>query len=128
METNSYHDYLTCLNDVKFDVSAVLTLDLFATYALYGVKGCITSLISSDVLLPYQVCFHYLSHSWDHFIDWTTMHQSAHTGSRVRFLPAMYSFSGPTSLPQFDFGTPRTSDDLQKLTHYNRYVAIILGL
>lgn len=54
------------------------------------------------------------------------MHQSARTGSGLGFLPAMYSFSGPTSLPQFDFGTPRTSDDLHKLTMYDRYVAVIL--
>lgn len=53
------------------------------------------------------------------------MHQSAHASSGVGFLPAMYSFSGPTSLPQFDFGTPRTSDDLQKSRVSNRYVGNI---
>lgn len=53
------------------------------------------------------------------------MHQSAHANSGVGFLPAMYSFSGPTSLPQFDFGTPRASDDLQKSRVSNRYVGNI---
>lgn len=53
------------------------------------------------------------------------MHQSVRTGSGVGVLPAMYSFSGPTSLPQFDFGAQRTSDDLKKVTLYDRYVAVI---
>lgn len=53
------------------------------------------------------------------------MHQSGHTGSGVGFLPAMYSFSGPTSLTHFDFGTPCTSDDLQKPRLSDRYAANI---
>ncbi|XP_035514006.1 coiled-coil domain-containing protein 117 isoform X1 [Morone saxatilis] len=47
------------------------------------------------------------------------MHHSALTSSGVRFLPAMYSFSGPTSLPEFDLGHPSTSDHLQRATLSN---------
>lgn len=51
MNTNSYHDYLTCLNVIKIDVSsAVLTLDLFATWASFGVISCMNSLIASEIL------------------------------------------------------------------------------
>ncbi|XP_023136970.1 coiled-coil domain-containing protein 117 isoform X1 [Amphiprion ocellaris] len=42
------------------------------------------------------------------------MHHSAPSSSELRFLPAMYSFSGPTSLPEFDLGSPSTSGHLQR--------------
>lgn len=44
------------------------------------------------------------------------MYQSAPTRSEVGFLPAMYAFSGPTSLPEFDLGPPRVSDHMQRAT------------
>ncbi|KAM3610914.1 uncharacterized protein V6R79_010584 [Siganus canaliculatus] len=44
------------------------------------------------------------------------MHHSAPPSSEVGFLPAMYSFSGPTSLTEFDLGPPSTSGHLQKAT------------
>ncbi|XP_034004485.1 coiled-coil domain-containing protein 117 isoform X1 [Trematomus bernacchii] len=34
--------------------------------------------------------------------------------SELGFLPAMYSFSGPTSYPEFDLGSPSTSGHLQR--------------
>lgn len=55
------------------------------------------------------------------------MHHSAPSSSEVGFLPAMYSFSGPTSLPEFDLGPPSTSDHLQRATLSNKYVAEDLG-
>lgn len=51
------------------------------------------------------------------------MHHSAPTSSAVGFPPAMYSFSGPTSHPEFDLGPPCTSDHLQRATLSNKYVA-----
>ncbi|XP_018524911.1 coiled-coil domain-containing protein 117 isoform X1 [Lates calcarifer] len=47
------------------------------------------------------------------------MHHSASTSSELGFLPAMYSFSGPTSLPEFDLGPPSTSGHLQRATVSN---------
>ncbi|KAG8012014.1 hypothetical protein GBF38_004440 [Nibea albiflora] len=47
------------------------------------------------------------------------MHHSAPTSSGVGFLPAMYPFSGPTSLPEFDLGPPSTSGHLQRGTLSN---------
>uniref|UniRef100_UPI0037E7B2E2 coiled-coil domain-containing protein 117 isoform X2 n=1 Tax=Semicossyphus pulcher TaxID=241346 RepID=UPI0037E7B2E2 len=44
------------------------------------------------------------------------MHHSAPTSGELGFLPAMYSFSGPTSLPEFDLGPPSTSSHLQRAT------------
>lgn len=38
-------------------------------------------------------------------------------------MPAMYSFSGPTSLPEFDLGPPSTSGHLQRAALSNKYVA-----
>ncbi|XP_034397104.1 coiled-coil domain-containing protein 117 isoform X1 [Cyclopterus lumpus] len=48
-----------------------------------------------------------------------TMHHPAPTSSELGFLPAMYSFSGPTSLPEFDLGSPSTSGHLQRATLSN---------
>lgn len=56
------------------------------------------------------------------------MHHSASTSSEVGFLPAMYSFSGPTNLPEFDLGPPCTSDHLQRATLSNKYVPEGLGM
>lgn len=56
-------------------------------------------------------------------IDCTTKHHSAPASSEVGSLPAMYSFSGPTSLPEFDLGHPCTSEHLQRATLSNKYVA-----
>ncbi|XP_075882060.1 coiled-coil domain-containing protein 117 isoform X1 [Nelusetta ayraudi] len=42
------------------------------------------------------------------------MHHSAPASSEVGFLPTMYSFSGPTSLPEFDLGSPSASHHLQR--------------
>ncbi|XP_008303813.1 coiled-coil domain-containing protein 117 isoform X1 [Stegastes partitus] len=47
------------------------------------------------------------------------MHHSAPSSSELSFLPAMYSFSGPTSLPEFDLGSPSTSGHLQRATASN---------
>ncbi|XP_067377309.1 coiled-coil domain-containing protein 117 isoform X2 [Channa argus] len=44
------------------------------------------------------------------------MHQSVPPSSELGFLPAMYSFSGPTSLPEFDLGHPTSSGNLQRAT------------
>ncbi|XP_026199227.1 coiled-coil domain-containing protein 117 isoform X2 [Anabas testudineus] len=52
----------------------------------------------------------------NHFTEWTTMHRSAPASSKQRFLPAMYSFSGPTSLPEFDLGPPIPPGHLQRTT------------
>nr|XP_020511350.1 coiled-coil domain-containing protein 117 isoform X1 [Labrus bergylta] len=49
------------------------------------------------------------------------MHPSAPTGAELGFLPAMYSFSGPTSLPEFDLGPPSTSGHLQRATRSNSW-------
>ncbi|XP_037634427.1 coiled-coil domain-containing protein 117 isoform X2 [Sebastes umbrosus] len=57
----------------------------------------------------------------NHFTDWTTMHHPAPTSSGLGFLPAMYSFSGPTSLPEFDLGSPSTSGHLQRATLSNNW-------
>ncbi|KAI3372077.1 hypothetical protein L3Q82_006931 [Scortum barcoo] len=48
------------------------------------------------------------------------MHQSAPSSSKLGFLPAMFSFSGPSSLPEFDLGAPSTQGHLQRATHSNR--------
>ncbi|XP_068594788.1 coiled-coil domain-containing protein 117 [Brachionichthys hirsutus] len=42
------------------------------------------------------------------------MHHAAPPSSEVGFLPAMYSFSGPTSLPEIDLGPPSTSGHSQR--------------
>lgn len=42
--------------------------------------------------------------------------------------PAMYSCSGPSGLPLFDFGSPGMSDDLQTPPVSSRYVAHIWGV
>lgn len=63
----------------------------------------------------------------NHLTDWTTMHHPAPTSSELGFLPDMYSFSGPTSLPEFNLGSPSTSGDLQRATLSSRYVADYLG-
>ncbi|XP_049906020.1 coiled-coil domain-containing protein 117 isoform X1 [Epinephelus moara] len=47
------------------------------------------------------------------------MHHPAPTSSELGFLPDMYSFSGPTSLPEFNLGSPSTSGDLQRATLSN---------
>ncbi|XP_040897751.1 coiled-coil domain-containing protein 117 isoform X2 [Toxotes jaculatrix] len=49
------------------------------------------------------------------------MHHSAPSSSELGFLPAMYSFSGPTSLPEFDLGSPSTSGHLQRATVSNNW-------
>ncbi|KAF7665545.1 hypothetical protein LDENG_00140370 [Lucifuga dentata] len=49
------------------------------------------------------------------------MHHSSPTRSELGFLPAMLSFSGPTSLPEFDLGPPSTSDHLQRRTLSNSW-------
>ncbi|KAM6944264.1 coiled-coil domain-containing protein 117 isoform 1-T1 [Lycodopsis pacificus] len=54
-----------------------------------------------------------------HFTNWVIMHHPAPTSSELGFLPAMYSFSGPTSLPEFDLGSPSTSGHLQRATLSN---------
>ncbi|XP_077417471.1 coiled-coil domain-containing protein 117 isoform X2 [Vanacampus margaritifer] len=41
------------------------------------------------------------------------MQHLAATSSQLAFLPSMYTFSGPTSLPEFDLGTPSTSEHLE---------------
>ncbi|XP_075324070.1 coiled-coil domain-containing protein 117 isoform X3 [Odontesthes bonariensis] len=47
------------------------------------------------------------------------MHHPATSSGEVGFLPAMYSFSGPISVPEFDFGPQSTSDHLQRATKSN---------
>ncbi|XP_029998751.1 coiled-coil domain-containing protein 117 isoform X1 [Sphaeramia orbicularis] len=47
------------------------------------------------------------------------MHRSVPTSGDLGFLPAMYSFSGPTNLPEFDLGPPSTSGHLQRGPHSN---------
>ncbi|XP_031164740.1 coiled-coil domain-containing protein 117 isoform X1 [Sander lucioperca] len=47
------------------------------------------------------------------------MHHPAPTSSALGFLPDMYSFSGPTNLPEFDLGSPSTSGHLQRATLSN---------
>ncbi|XP_061907348.1 coiled-coil domain-containing protein 117 isoform X2 [Entelurus aequoreus] len=42
------------------------------------------------------------------------MHHLRPTSSQVGLLSTMYTFSGPTSLPEFDLGHPSASDHLQK--------------
>ncbi|XP_074526202.1 coiled-coil domain-containing protein 117 [Halichoeres trimaculatus] len=49
------------------------------------------------------------------------MHHSAPTSAELGFLPAMYSFSGPTSLPEFDLGPPNTSSHLRRATLSNSW-------
>ncbi|XP_035021958.1 coiled-coil domain-containing protein 117 isoform X1 [Hippoglossus stenolepis] len=49
----------------------------------------------------------------------TSMHPSAPSSSEPGFLAAMYSFSGPTSLPEFDLGPPSTSGHLQRASASN---------
>ncbi|XP_035495341.1 coiled-coil domain-containing protein 117 isoform X2 [Scophthalmus maximus] len=49
------------------------------------------------------------------------MHHPAPLSSQRGFLPAMYSFSGPTSLPEFDLGPPSTSGHLQRATASNNW-------
>ncbi|XP_071339063.1 coiled-coil domain-containing protein 117 isoform X2 [Trachinotus anak] len=49
------------------------------------------------------------------------MHHSAPSSSELGFLPAMYSFSGPSSLPEFDLGPPSTSAHLQRSTVSNNW-------
>lgn len=45
------------------------------------------------------------------------MHHSAPTRRELEFLPAMFPFSGPTSLPEFEFGPPITSGQPQRTTN-----------
>ncbi|XP_037536332.1 coiled-coil domain-containing protein 117 isoform X3 [Nematolebias whitei] len=40
------------------------------------------------------------------------MHPSALSSSDLSFLPAMYSFSSPTGLPEFELGPPSTTESL----------------
>lgn len=47
------------------------------------------------------------------------MHHNAPPSSELGFLPAMYSFSGPTSLPEFDLGSPSTPSRIQRATLSN---------
>nr|XP_020458159.1 coiled-coil domain-containing protein 117 [Monopterus albus]XP_020458160.1 coiled-coil domain-containing protein 117 [Monopterus albus] len=49
------------------------------------------------------------------------MHQSAPSSSELGFLPAMYSFSGPTSLPEFELEPTSTSGHLQRATLSNNW-------
>lgn len=132
MDTNSYKGYPTRLCGIKFDFSSAVLMLLIAIDAICNLcviwREQLCELIDFFRRCSSITCFQHLGHGWDHFIDWTTMHQSVRTGSGVGVLPAMYSFSGPTSLPQFDFGAPRTSDDLKKVTLYDRYVAVIWGV
>ncbi|XP_026177231.1 coiled-coil domain-containing protein 117 isoform X2 [Mastacembelus armatus] len=44
------------------------------------------------------------------------MHHPARFSSEVGFLPAMYSFSGPANLPEFDLGHPNTSGQPERAT------------
>ncbi|KAF6729739.1 Coiled-coil domain-containing protein 117 [Oryzias melastigma] len=45
------------------------------------------------------------------------MHQPAPSSSELSLLPAMFSFSGPASLTQFDFGPPSSSEHQLKATN-----------
>lgn len=56
------------------------------------------------------------------------MHHPAPTSSELGLVPAMYSFSGPTSHPEFDLGSPSTSGHLQRATQSNKYVADDMGI
>ncbi|XP_061527555.1 coiled-coil domain-containing protein 117 isoform X1 [Phycodurus eques] len=47
------------------------------------------------------------------------MHHLAPTSSQLGFLPSMYTFSGPTSLPELDLGPPSTSGHLPSGTLSN---------
>ncbi|KAM9744317.1 coiled-coil domain-containing protein 117 isoform 1-T1 [Menidia menidia] len=47
------------------------------------------------------------------------MHHPGSSSSAVGFLPAMYAFSGPTSVPEFDFGPLSSSERLQGATNSN---------
>lgn len=47
------------------------------------------------------------------------MHHSAPSSSELRCLPAMYSFSGPTSLPDLDLGPSGMSEHIQRATVSN---------
>ncbi|KAM9857971.1 coiled-coil domain-containing protein 117 isoform 2-T2 [Aulostomus maculatus] len=49
------------------------------------------------------------------------MHHPAPLSGERAFLPAMYSFSGPTSLPEFDLGPPCSSGLLQRPTLSNNW-------
>ncbi|XP_056275275.1 coiled-coil domain-containing protein 117 isoform X2 [Pseudoliparis swirei] len=49
------------------------------------------------------------------------MHHPAPTSSELGLVPAMYSFSGPTSHPEFDLGSPSTSGHLQRATQSNNW-------
>ncbi|XP_029367483.1 coiled-coil domain-containing protein 117 isoform X2 [Echeneis naucrates] len=49
------------------------------------------------------------------------MQQSAPSSSGLGFLPAMYPFSGPTTLPEFDLGPPSTSGHLQRAAVSNNW-------
>ncbi|XP_041644418.1 coiled-coil domain-containing protein 117 [Cheilinus undulatus] len=49
------------------------------------------------------------------------MHHSAPTSAGLGVLPAMYSFSGPTSLPEFDLGSPSTSRHPRRATLPNSW-------
>ncbi|XP_037338330.1 coiled-coil domain-containing protein 117 isoform X1 [Pungitius pungitius] len=51
--------------------------------------------------------------------DWIIVHRPAPTSSERGYLPAMYSFSGPTSLPEFELGSASTSGHLQRATLSN---------
>ncbi|XP_041855015.1 coiled-coil domain-containing protein 117 isoform X2 [Melanotaenia boesemani] len=55
------------------------------------------------------------------FYDWISMHHPATSSNELGFLPAMYSFSGPTNVPEFDFGPPSASDHLQRATNSNNW-------
>lgn len=50
------------------------------------------------------------------------MHHSAPSSSELRFLPAMYSFSGSPNLTEFDLGNPSTSGHLHRAAVSNKYV------
>ncbi|XP_058492065.1 coiled-coil domain-containing protein 117 isoform X1 [Solea solea] len=59
--------------------------------------------------------------SSNHLTNWINMHHSGPSvSSELELLPAMYSFSGPTSLPQFfDLGSPSTPGHRRRPTASN---------
>uniref|UniRef100_A0A3B4UAJ1 Coiled-coil domain containing 117 n=1 Tax=Seriola dumerili TaxID=41447 RepID=A0A3B4UAJ1_SERDU len=77
---------------------ALVSILIFQIRSIFSVTPCVSS---------------------NHLTNWATMHHSAPSSSELGFLPAMYSFSGPTSLPEFDLGPPSTSAHLQRTTVSN---------
>ncbi|XP_047447924.1 coiled-coil domain-containing protein 117 [Mugil cephalus] len=49
------------------------------------------------------------------------MHHPAASSRELRFLPAMYSFSGSTNLPEIDLGNPSTSSHLHRAAVSNNW-------